>query len=166
METSQNVRDSVIITDQSTKNRAEDKKLPEAQNRYISYKAVAGLTVEVGGKARKISKQEFADLIGYNVRTLLRWEAHIPEFWKRVQERRQAICGRDMTANVWSRVYLDAMAGKIEQQKMWLGQFDSWKPPAQAHDIKLTSWADVINKARQRKLETENQQTGTIISVE
>ena len=56
-----------------------------------------------------------------------------------------------MASKVWYRVYLDALNGKEPQQRLWLGQFDDWKPPAQAHDVKVTGWADAINQARQLK---------------
>lgn len=125
--------------------------LTEAQQKYISYKSVAGLGVKSGEPTAKVSMQEFADSIGYSRRQLYRWEETIPNFWQLVKERRMAIMGRDMVANVWQRIYLDALAGKAEQQKIIVGAYDEWKPPAQSHDVKMSGWADVINKARLRK---------------
>lgn len=130
---------------------ANQKPLTEAQESYISYKAVGGLGFKVGEPTSTISMQEFAEMVGFNRSTLWRWESSIPNFWERVKNRRQELIGRDMIANVWKRVYLDAMAGKEPQQRLILGQFADWKPPAQAHDIKMTGWADIINKARLRK---------------
>lgn len=129
----------------------DDKVLTQAQEQYISYKAVGGLGVKTGEPLVKVSMHEFANMIGVSRMTLYRWEESIPNFWERVKNRRQELIGRDMISNVWNRVYLDAMAGKEPQQRLILGQFADWKPPAQAHDIKMTGWADVINKARQRK---------------
>lgn len=128
-----------------------EKLLTQQQEQFISYKAVGGISVEVGADTVRVTMTEFADSIGVDRTTLYLWQKTIPNFWQRVKERREAIGGRDMVANVWQRVYLDAMAGKAEQQKMFLGVFDDWKPPAQSHDVKMTGWADVINSARRRK---------------
>lgn len=128
-----------------------DELLTESKERFISFKAVGGISVEVGQSISKVSMQEFADSINVSRQTLYDWQnGGIPNFWERVKVRREAIMSRDMVANVWQRVYLDAMAGKEPQQRLILGKFDDWKPPAQAHDVKMTGWADIINSARKR----------------
>ena len=129
----------------------ESKLLTQQQEQFISYKAVGGMSVEVGGDTMRVTMTDFAKSIGVDRTTLYLWQKSIPNFWGRVKDRREAIMGRDMVANVWQRIYLDAMAGKADQQKMIVGTFDDWKPPAQAHDVKMTGWADVINNARRRK---------------
>src|SRR5487761_1153704 len=72
--------------------------LTERQERYITYKAVGGLSVEIGQPSTKVSMQEFADSIGVSRKQLYVWQGSyeprehgIPNFWERVKNRRQAI---------------------------------------------------------------------------
>lgn len=151
MDTLQNLTKSGTSTGVSLQNVNQQKTLTEQQERYVSYKAVNGVMVSVGDGMSKMSMQEFADAVGVTRQTLYDWQKAIPDFWERVKERRLAIGSRDQTTKVWHRVYLDALSGKEPQQRLWLGQFDEWKPPAQAHDVKIGGWADAINSARKRK---------------
>ncbi len=148
--------------DTKPQNVSPVKVLSNAQEQFVSFKAVDGTIVNTGESVQKMTLTEFADYLGVTRVTLYRWQESIPNFWDRVKQRREAIGGRDMTSKVWNRVYVDALSGKVEQQKLWLGQFDGWKPPAQQNDVQITGLADLVNLARKRKLENERQQTQVI----
>jgi len=162
MDIPQTSTQSEPVLDVSPENVELNKPLEQKQEEFISFKAVSGLIVEVGEDIKSMNLTEFAKYVGVDRKTLYNWQKSIPNFWERVKQRRQAIFSRDRVSKVWSRVYLDAVSGKAEQQKLFLGQFADWKPPAQAHEVQMTGWGDVINQARRLKRETDSKQTGVI----
>jgi len=124
-----------------------------AQDSYISYVAVGGLIIHEDGSFTKMSVDEFASKVGFSRQQLNNWTKIIPDFAQKVERRRAELMPVNRVSAIWKGLTLKAMSGNVEAAKIVLGQYANWQPPAQKHEIEVTTGlADLVAK---KKLEME-----------
>jgi hypothetical protein len=127
-----------------------DATLTPAKEYYITFCAGNGLSVQEDGSFAKISAEQFAASIGVDRRTLYRWRDTIPEFGKRVKDRRREIFNANRESMVWNGLFLRAAKGDHKQAEMILSHFSDYTPPTQKHEVKIGGLADLAKLARQK----------------
>ena len=136
------------------------------QQAWIEYKGMNGLVFDWNGEEygqnsrgekvgqgipmKKMTTQEFANLLGVHRDTLYKWTNTIPDFWDRVAEARTRLSSRDRLAKVHETLYLKAVAGDKTLLPIWLANFDpNFRMPAQKidHDVS-DNLADLMKQLR------------------
>lgn len=138
-------KNTEVTTSQKELPQFREEDVTEVHRLYIDFVSVGGLITDDDGTMTVMSTQDFANKIGVERTTLYTWRKKIPNFWEKVRERRMKIGSQARTNKVWNGVYLRAAKGDAEQAKIWLSTFDDWRPPAQAHEVKVNhGLADLI----------------------
>lgn len=147
METPQNVTNENKLTDDKRQ------KLALLHEQYISFVAVGGLLTDDDGTLKKKSISEFAAELGVDRRTLSRWKDSLPNFWERVEKRRDEIFTKNRITAVWNGLFLRAAKGDAQQAIIILSQYAKWQPPAQKKPeaAETNSWAALVDKKRQQQ---------------
>lgn len=135
--------------------KKEPAALSPAQHEYISYVAVSGLIIHEDGSFKKMTVEEFASKVGVSRVTLHNWSRSIPDFAQKVEQRRAELMPVNRVSAIWKGLTLKAMSGNVEAAKIVLGQYANWQPPAQKHEVQVsTGLADLV---AQKKLAMEQQ---------
>jgi hypothetical protein len=125
------------------------------QQKWIDFNAVGGLITEADGALKPMTITAFAIALGVERKTLYNWKESIPNFWERVQQRRQELGSQTRLQKVYTGLYLKAAAGVPEAVKLYLQIFDGWKPPKQEVEIEHNlGLADLVAK---KKLELDRE---------
>lgn len=143
----QNVTNTNIADSSET---VDDATLTPAKEYYITFCAGNGLSVQEDGSFAKISAEQFAASIGVDRRTLYRWRDTIPDFNKRVKERRREIFNANREAMIWNGLFLRAAKGDHKQAEMILSHFGDYLPPSQRHEVRVSGLADLLKMARNK----------------
>jgi len=157
METLQNLTNTNPKTDPQPESVVdpEEHLLQMRQQKWIDFNAVGGLITESDGALKPMTISAFALALGVSRQTLYDWKNNIPDFWGRVRDRRKQIGTQTRLEKVYTGLYLKAASGDPAAVKLYLQIFDDWRPPAQAHEIEVTTGlADLISK---KKLELERE---------
>lgn len=139
------------------------KQLTIQQQTWIDYNALNGLVtdnLEDGidpktGSAmtlRKMTIQEFAELIGVHRDTLRIWRSAIPNFWQRVNDRRRELAPTARLQLIHEKWYLNALKMKNwPVTEAWLRNFDpEYREPKQKVEHELgNSWMALFEHKRQ-----------------
>jgi hypothetical protein len=129
----------------STGELIEDEPLLSTQQLlFIDYKAVGGWLQDSDDRVpKKMSMQEFADIVQVDRTTLYNWQKNIPDFWARVAKRRKEIGSQERLAKVHDTFYLKALKGEFQHMQLWLANFDpNFRMPAQKVEHELgDNWA-------------------------
>jgi len=129
--------------------KKEPAALSPAQQEYISYVAVSGLIIHEDGTFKKMTVEEFASKVGVSRVTLHNWSRSIPDFAQKVEQRRAELMPINRVSAIWKGLTLKAMSGNVEAAKIVLGQYANWQPPAQKHEVELTTGlADLVAKKK------------------
>lgn len=179
METPQNVALNSKPTDVSDADEA-NRALSIRHQAWIDYNALNGLITDVTEDRinpktgepmilRKMTIQEFADIVGVDRKTLQRWRVIIPNFWQRVNDRRQELAPQARLQRMHEVWYLSALRVGTEgfrDRQMWLANFDkSFHMPTQPVEHEIGGGlADVLEIARKRGRETANIPEGEVIN--
>lgn len=127
--------------------------LKQQQDEYISYCAVGGLLTADDGTIKKVNLGEFAQMLNVDPKTLNNWKRSIPDFWGEVDKKRHMLFSGPRISAIWNGLFLRAARGDAEQAKIILSHFAGWQPPAQKHEIEVTTGlADLVAR---KKLELE-----------
>lgn len=131
------------------------KSLNPAQQAWVDYNVVQGVYTESDGEMHKVTVSDFAMKLGYDRRTLNEWTRQIPNFWDLVRERSGTILTGARTQKVINAVYMSATVKlNSEAQKLWLGMYAKWQPPAQQHEVNIGGLLDLAQIA-ERELAIE-----------
>lgn len=107
------------------------------QQAWIDYRALNGLIFDWNGNEvnnkgqvtgvpmKKMTTQEFANILGVHRDTLYEWSNRIPNFSDLVNKRRIELSGRDRLAKVHEAFFLKAASGHPTLLPLWLHNFDS-----------------------------------------
>jgi hypothetical protein len=151
MDNGQNLANEIQEIDVAVR-AANPEPLTPQQQMWIDYNALGGLIVDntderwdsvnqVTTTMRKMSISEFAKMIDVSRETLRLWRNSIPDFWGKVNVRRQELAPRarlQKMHEVWFLSALKTGAEGFRDRQMWLANFDKdFRMPAQKmeHDI-------------------------------
>jgi hypothetical protein len=152
---------SLAPTDASDADPAT-KQLTIQQQAWIDYNALNGLITDIleekvdpkTGTAltmRKMTIQEFAELIDVHRDTLRVWRTAIPNFWERVNQRRKELAPTARLQQIHERWYLNALKMKNwPVTEAWLRNFDpDYREPKQKIEHELgNSWMALFEHKR------------------
>jgi acyl-CoA hydrolase len=112
-----------------------------AQDDWITYCATGGLEVVMEevvkdgrssiNQLRQTSITKFAQTHNVDRKTLYNWKKSIPDFQRRVDERRRQIFTDDRMALVWNGLFMRAAKGDAKQAEMIASHFGDYVPPTQ-----------------------------------
>lgn len=96
------------------------------QEDYIAFVACGGMLPSENPDEliKKMSAQEFADLLEVDRGTLYYWRNHLPGFWDLVEKKRKEIGGKDRLSKVWNGLFLKAASGNPQAAAIYLANFD------------------------------------------
>lgn len=161
MEIPQNSPKSQVTTLVTNENGEQPTLITAQQQAWIDYNAMSGLITDLttdkldkdGQPAvlRKMTITEFAKLLEVDRKTLRNWRETIPDFWKRVNDRRAELSTESRLAKMHEVWYLSALkSGKdgFKDRQLWLANFDpKFKMPAQKIEHEAgNSWAALLRK--------------------
>lgn len=161
METRQNSANQLNGTVVTDKNGEQPTLITAQQQAWIDYTAMSGLITDLMSETRdkdgnivtlrKMSITEFAKLLGVHRDTLRNWRESIPDFWKRVNDRRAELSTESRLAKMHEVWYTSALrSGKdgFKDRQLWLANFDpKFKMPAQKIEHEAgNSWAALLRK--------------------
>lgn len=167
MSDSQNVANEISEIDAAVK-AATPYKLTPQQQLWIDYNALGGLLTDITGTGkldrdgnemtiRKMPITEFADKIGITRETLRRWRSDIPDFWDRVEKRRQEIAPQSRVQAFHEKWYVAALTMKNWQvSEAWAINFvPNYKAPRVKVEHEMgDSWA-ALAQAKKPVIEGE-----------
>lgn len=132
------------------------------QQMWVDYRALNGIIIDTTNpdeNLRKMTIQEFADSIGVTPPTLYRWQSDIPDFWARVNKRRQELSGQTRLAkmhNVWFTSAMKKGNEGYRDRVLWLANFDpNFRMPAQKVEHEAGNSWTAIAAAVQKKRSQE-----------
>jgi hypothetical protein len=161
MENGQNLADEIKQIDEAVKSTLPVT-LSAQQQLWIDYNALSGLITDVTGtggfdregnelRIRKMPITEFSQLIGVSRETLRAWRLSIPDFWKRVEDRRQELAPQSRVQAFHEKWYMAALSMKNWQvSEAWAINFlPNYKAPKLKveHDLG-NSWAALLGNKR------------------
>lgn len=170
MDDLQDSTNELVLTDEAVA-EVDLKKLKDLQQLWVDYRALSGLIFDSQNfdengnwKLRTISVSEFAQRIGVHRDTLYRWQSAIPDFWQRVNQRRQELNPQSRLAKIHETWYLKAAGMKDWRiTEAWLRNFDPNYKEAKTkveHEVG-NSWAALMqNKNHVIEGETVEQENG------
>lgn len=129
----------------------------DLQQMYIDFTALGGLLTDDDGNLTRMTIGEFANKIGVDRTTLYSWKRKMPDFWDRVEERRNKIGTQARVNKVWNGIYMKAATGNPEAAKLFLGQFAKWQPPSQKVEMEVgNGLADLLQHVRNAQQQEES----------
>jgi hypothetical protein len=153
--------------------QAADKLLKFQQEQYVDFVALGGIYTNEDGsfdmsetvKTKTMTVTEFSLRIGVPRRTLYGWQNRIPNFWGRVNDRRKTLFSQQRISKVWNGIYLKAASGNPQAAALFFANFDdNFHMPTEKVEHGVTdSLADVLNIARNRKLQHQDAIDGEIV---
>lgn len=161
MDTSQNSPNEVQETNTSTDPNEvilyTAEKMNDLHQQYIDFTALGGLLTDDDGNLTRMTMAQFASRIGVDRKTLNNWKKKMPDFWDRVEERRNKIGTQARVNKVWNGIYLKAASGNPEAAKLFLGQFAKWQPPSQKVEVEVgNGLADLLQHVRNAKQQEDS----------
>lgn len=143
---------NVASQDQQDKSVESEKRLSFLQNEWITFCAASGMSMNEDGEFVAMSVTDFATAAGVDRTTLYYWKKSIPDFWTRVDERAREIFNQSTKFAIFKGMKLKAMAGDVKAAEFVLSHYSDYRPPAQAHEVKLSGWGDMVREARKGKI--------------
>lgn len=153
MDARQNTANEIEEIDKAVK-ASQPVVLSLQQQAWIDYNAMSGIVTDLteDKPIRKITISEFAKMLDVNRDTLRRWRNEIPDFWERVNKRRQELAPTSRLQKMHETWYLKA--AKFENwpiTEAWLRNFDpEYKEPRAKVEHEMgDSWAALIRSKKQ-----------------